>query len=52
VSMARSGLSSTLSFGVATVAFLLMLRAKLNPVVIILGCGLLQFALSRLLFRG
>ena len=52
VSMARSGLSSTLSFGVATVAFLLMLRAKLNPVVIILGCGLLQFALSRFLFRG
>ena len=49
VSLARSGLDSTLSFGVATTAFLLMLRARLNPVVIILGCGMLQFALAHYL---
>jgi len=49
VSLARSGLSSTLSFAVATVAFLLMLRARLNPVIIILSCGLLQFVVSRFL---
>jgi chromate transporter len=51
VSLARSGLNSTLSFGVATTAFLLMLRAKLNPVVIILGCGALQFVLAHYLLR-
>lgn len=50
VSLARSGLDSTLSFGVATTAFLLMLRAKLNPVVIILGCGLLQFVVAHYVF--
>ena len=50
VSLARSGLDSTLSFGVATTAFLLMLRARLNPVVIILGCGMLQFAVAHYLF--
>jgi chromate transporter len=49
VSLARSGLDSTLSFGVATTAFLLMLRARLNPVVIILGCGVLQFAVAHYL---
>jgi chromate transporter len=49
VSLARSGLNSTLSFGVATGAFLLMLRAKLNPVIIILGCGVVQFVASRFL---
>ena len=49
VSLARSGLDSTLSFGVATTAFLLMLRARLNPVVIILGCGMLQFVLAHYL---
>ncbi len=47
VSLAKSGLSSPLSYGVATMAFLLMLRAKLNPVVIIFGCGLVQWAVSR-----
>jgi chromate transport protein ChrA len=47
VSLARSGLHSTLSFGIATFAFLLMLRARLNPFIIIFGCGLLQFFLSR-----
>lgn len=47
VSLAKSGLSSPLSYAVATLAFLLMLRAKLNPVVIIFGCGLLQWAVSR-----
>lgn len=47
VSMAKSGLSSPLSYGVATMAFLLMLRAKLNPVVIIFGCGLVQWAVAR-----
>lgn len=50
VSLAKSGLSSPLSYGVATMAFLLMLRAKLNPVVIIFGCGLVQWAVSRGLF--
>jgi chromate transporter len=47
VSLAKSGLGSPLSYGVATLAFLLMLRARLNPVVIIFGCGLLQWAVSR-----
>ena len=47
VSLAKSGLSSPLSYGVATLAFLLMLRAKLNPVVIIFGCGLVQWAVAR-----
>jgi chromate transporter len=47
VSLAKSGLNTPISFGVATLAFLLMLRAKLNPVVIIFGCGLLQWAVSR-----
>lgn len=50
VSLARSGLDSALSFGVATIAFLLMLRAKLNPVVIMVGCGALQFAVAHHLF--
>jgi chromate transport protein ChrA len=49
-SLARSGLDSTLSFGVATTAFLLMLRARLNPVVILIGCGGLQFAVAHYLF--
>jgi chromate transporter len=47
VSLAKNGLSTPLSYGVATLAFLLMLRAKLNPVVIIFGCGLLQWAVAR-----
>ena len=47
VSMAKSGLNTPLSYGVATVACLLMLRATLNPVVIIFGCGLLQWLVSR-----
>ena len=47
VTLAKSGLSSPLSYGVATMAFLLMLRARLNPVFIIFGCGLLQWAVSR-----
>ncbi|MCI0336515.1 MAG: chromate transporter [Acidobacteria bacterium] len=47
VSLAKNGLNTSLSYGVATLAFLLMLRAKLNPVVIIFGCGLLQWAVSR-----
>jgi len=47
VSLAKSGLNSPLSYGVATLAFLLMLRARLNPVFIIFGCGLLQWAVSR-----
>lgn len=50
VSLARSGLDSALSFGVATIAFLLMIRAKLNPVVIMVGCGALQFAVAHHLF--
>lgn len=47
VSLAKSGLSTPLSYGVATLAFLLMMRARLNPVIIIFGCGLLQWAISR-----
>ena len=47
VSLAKSGLSTPLSYGVATLAFLLMLRARLNPIVIIFGCGLLQWAVAR-----
>jgi chromate transporter len=46
VSLARSGLSTPLSYGVATLAFLLMMRARLNPVLIIFGCGLLQWFIS------
>ncbi len=46
VSLAKNGLNTSLSYGVATLAFLLMLRAKLNPVVIIFGCGLLQWAVA------
>jgi chromate transporter len=47
VTMAKSGLSDATGFGIATLSCLLMLRAKLNPVVIIFGCGLLQWAISR-----
>ena len=47
VSLAKSGLSTPESYGVATLAFLLMLRATLNPVVIIFGCGLVQVLISR-----
>jgi chromate transporter len=47
VSLAKSGLNTPLSYGVATLAFLLMMRARLNPVLIIFGCGLLQWAVSR-----
>lgn len=47
VSLARSGLNTPLSYGVATLAFLLMMRARLNPVLIMFGCGLLQWIISR-----
>ena len=47
VTMASSGVSGPTGFGIATLSCLLMLRAKLNPVVIIFGCGLLQWAISR-----
>ena len=47
VTMAKSGVSGPIGFGIATLSCLLMLRAKLNPVVIIFGCGLLQWAISR-----
>jgi chromate transporter len=47
VSLAKSGLGTAEGYGVATLAFLLMLRAKLNPVIIIFGCGLLQLLISR-----
>ena len=52
VSLARSGLGTPESYAVATLAFLLMLRARLNPVVIILLCGALQWAISRGLTQG
>jgi chromate transporter len=47
VTMATSGVKGPTGFGIATISCLLMLRAKLNPVVIIFGCGLLQWAISR-----
>jgi chromate transporter len=47
VSLAKSGVSGATGYGIATLACLLMLRAKLNPVVIIVGCGALQWAISR-----
>jgi len=47
VTMAKSGVSGPTGFGIATLSCLLMLRAKLNPVAIIFGCGLLQWAISR-----
>ncbi|HZF41138.1 MAG TPA: chromate transporter [Blastocatellia bacterium] len=47
VTMAKSGVNGPTGFGIATLSCLLMLRAKLNPVVIIFGCGLLQWAISR-----
>lgn len=47
VSLAKSGLSGPVGFGVATLACLLMLRATLHPVLIIMVCGLLQVGLSR-----
>jgi chromate transporter len=47
VSLAKSGLSGPIGFGVATLSCLLMLRATIHPVLIIVGCGALQVALSR-----
>jgi chromate transport protein ChrA len=47
VSLAKAGLNTPLSYGVATLAFLLMMRARFNPVMIIAGCGILQWLLSR-----
>jgi chromate transporter len=59
VSLARSSLSTSLSyrnipvsFGIATIAFLLMMRARLNPVLIIFGCGALQLVISKWLIGG
>lgn len=49
VSLARTGLHSTLSYGIAGLAFLLLLRVRVNPVLIILGCGVLQLIMARLL---
>jgi len=46
VTLAKSGVIGPTGFGIATLSCLLMLRAKLNPVVIIFGCGLLQWAIS------
>ncbi len=55
-SLARASLSSSLSyknipvsFGIATVAFLLMMRARINPIFIIFGCGALQWMVTRYL---
>ena len=47
VSLAKSGLGTPESYAVATLACLLMLRARLNPVIIIILCGLLQLGISR-----
>ena len=47
VSLAKSGLSGSVGFGIATVAFLMMMRAAVNPVIIIFGCGMLQWAIAR-----
>ena len=47
VSLAKSGVSGKLGYGIATLAFLLMMRAAVNPVIIIFGCGMLQWAIAR-----
>ncbi|MBI1764704.1 MAG: chromate transporter [Acidobacteria bacterium] len=47
VSLAKSGVSGSTGFGIATLAFLLMMRAAVNPVIIIFGCGMLQWAIAR-----
>jgi chromate transporter len=47
VTLANSGVSGATGFGIATLSCLLMLRARLHPVMIILLCGLLQWAISR-----
>lgn len=47
VSLAKSGLSGSVGFGIATIAFLMMMRAAVNPVIIIFGCGMLQWAIAR-----
>lgn len=47
VSLAKSGLGSVDGYAVATLAFLLMLRARFNPVLIIFGCGFLQWLISK-----
>jgi chromate transporter len=47
VTLASSGLNGATGFGIATLSCLLMLRAKLHPVMIILLCGVLQWAISR-----
>lgn len=52
VTLAKSGVSGAVGFGIATLSCLLMLRAKLHPVVIIFGCGLLQWAISRGMLSG
>ena len=59
VSLARSSLSTSLeyrnipiSFGIATIAFLFMMRARLNPVLIIFGCGALQLIMTRWIAGG
>jgi chromate transport protein ChrA len=48
--LVRSGLEATLSFGVAMLAFLLILRAKLHTIFVILGCGLLQLVIAHWIF--
>jgi hypothetical protein len=45
--MAKSGLSGPVGYGIATLAFLMMMRATINPVIIIFGCGMLQWAIAR-----
>ena len=59
VSLARSSLNTSLSyrnipvsFGIATLAFLLMMRARVNPVLIVFGCGALQLIISKWLVGG
>ncbi len=47
VSLAKSGLGSVDGYAVATLAFLLMLRARFNPVLIIFGCGFLQWLIAK-----
>lgn len=51
VSLAKSGLGSPGSYAVATLACLLMLRARLNPVIIIFLCGLLHVGISHGMIR-
>ncbi len=47
--VAKSSIISPITFGLALVSFYLILRTKINPVYVILGSGMLGFALLKYL---